>query len=161
MRFSIALAVMLAAPCAAQELACREEKPPTGDLGIGGFQCVAAGCSVNEFRNNRYRHQFSAEPYVWSIDPEGASAGKLEEGDRIVAIDDVLVTTPSGGERLANLTPGKSVSLRVRRDDRILSVTLVPRLGCNMPYIRVTSDMQRMGPPRGWKRDKSVVVPRK
>ena len=153
MKASVVIAFLLAAPCAAQTIECRENKPVTGDIGIGGFQCVAAGCSVNELRNNRYRHHFSAEPYVWSIDPAGPSAGLLEEGDRIVAIDDVLVTTPAGGERLANLTPGRSITLRVRRDDKVLTMSVVPRLGCNMPYITVTSDRRRHSPPPGWKRD--------
>ena len=130
---------------------CREGKPPTGDLGIGGFQCVAAGCRVNGLVNGRYEHSFSAEPYVWDIDPRGPSRDHLEEGDRIVAIDELLITTPAGGVRMANLSPGERISLTIRRNDRVFTVTLTAVLGCNMPYIRVTPDRRRYPPPEDWR----------
>ena len=80
-----------------------------------------------------------------------ASAGQLQEGDRIVAIDDLLITTPVGGRRMANLKPGEAIALRIRRNDHLLTVTLTPVLGCNMPYIMVTPDRRRYPPPEGWR----------
>ena len=139
--------VIAATPVLAQHVpACRENKPPTGDIGIGELQCVAAGCGVNGLSRGRYRHEFSAEPYVWDIDPAGPAAGLLNDGDRIVSINGMLITTAAGGERLANLVPGERLSLRVRRADRVTLVTVVPVLGCNVPSIAVTPHPGR--PPR-------------
>jgi len=131
----------------AQGERCREGKALTGDIGIGGFQCVAAGCAVNGLHKGRYRHQFSAEPYVWDIDPDGPSAQKLQEGDRIVAIDGKLVTTPEGGEHLANLREGVAVTLRIRRASQVMETRILPVVGCNMPYIVVTSTFKRVHRP--------------
>lgn len=146
-RAIILLAVWSAAARAQGEPLCREGKQLTGDIGIGGFQCVAAGCAVNGRYNGRYRHQFSAEPYVWDIDPAGPSAEKLHEGDRIVAIDGKLVTTPEGGDRLANLREGVPVTLRIRRASQVIETRIVPVVGCNMPYIVVTSSFRRVKAP--------------
>ena len=139
--------VALATPALAQQPVCREHKPPTGDIGIGGFQCVASGCGVNGEYRGRYSHNFSAEPYVWDIDPKGPSAGLLKDGDRIVSVDGLLITTPMAGDRLANMKPGTPVSLRLRRGDRIVGATVIPRLGCNMPWISVTTAHGRPRPP--------------
>ncbi len=130
---------------------CRERKEPTGDLGIGGFQCVAAGCGVNFEVRGRWRHSFTAEPYVWDINPRGPSTSLLQEGDRVAAIDDILITTPDGGERMANVRPGERVSLTVRRAGRLLKVPIVATLGCNMPYLAVTSERGRPRPPPDWR----------
>ncbi len=139
--------IALSSPALAQAVPqCREHKPLTGDIGIGGFQCVAAGCAVNGEYRGRYYHSFSAEPYVWDIEPRGPSAGLLIDGDRIVSIDGMLITTEAGGDRLANLVPGEKVGLRLRRGESVVSVTVQPKLGCNMPYISVTARQGR--PPR-------------
>jgi S1-C subfamily serine protease len=128
---------------------CREGKPLTGDIGIGGFQCVAAGCAVNGLSGGRYHHSFSAEPYILDVDSTGPAASLLRDGDVLVAVDGLLITTVEAGDRLANLIPGQPVSLRVRRAGKDLEVRVTPRLGCNMPYIMVTPDRRRFPvPPR-------------
>lgn len=146
--------LLLATPCIAQAVKpeCREEKPLTGDIGIVGFRCVAAGCAVNGLRDGCYRHWFSAEPYLLGIDPQGPLAGLAEAGDRIVAIDGALITTPSGGERLANLTPGKEIRLHVRRGETLNVIKVTPRLGCNMPSLIVTSHNRKID-PKDWNFD--------
>ena len=130
----------------AQSTRCPEGKTPAGDLGIGGFQCVAAGCAVNVYAGGRYHHEFTVEPYVYAIDTTGPSARKLREWDRVVAIDQALVTTLDGGDRLANLTPGTVVSLVVRRGGALVRVAITPTAGCNAPALRVTKrDIPRPG----------------
>lgn len=130
----------------AQSARCPEGKPLAGDLGIGGFQCVAAGCAVNLLSDGRYRHEFTVEPYVHAIDSAGPSAGKLREWDRLVAIDNALVTTIEGGDRLANLTAGTAVSLVVRRGGALVRVVVTPTAGCNVPSLAVTRrDVRRPG----------------
>jgi S1-C subfamily serine protease len=125
---------------------CPEGHPATGDLGIGMFQCSGGDCSVNSFRRGEYAHDFSTEPRVWHLKPDGPAGGALREGDFILAIDGALITTPEGGRRLANLHPGTAVQLLIRRDGKRLSVSLVPTLGCNMPKL-VVSAGPSAGPP--------------
>lgn len=117
---------------------CPEGKEHSGDLGIGRFVCLGGSCMVNEpLAGGGYAHRFSTEPRVEAIDPGGPSAGKLHEGDVIVAVDGALVTTREGGRRLAELTPGRPIELRVRRDGRELEVSLTPATGCNLPGLIV------------------------
>jgi S1-C subfamily serine protease len=127
---------------------CLEGKPLTGDIGIGGFQCVAAGCSVNGLSGGRYRHSFSAEPYILDVDSTGPAAGLLRDDDVLIAVDGLLITTAEAGDRLANLEPGRPVTLRVRRAGNDLQVRVTPRSGCNMPYIMVTPDRRRFPAPQ-------------
>jgi membrane-associated protease RseP (regulator of RpoE activity) len=116
---------------------CPEGHPRTGDLGIQSLVCVSGSCAVNMWTGREYTHEFSTEPRIRGLSPRGPSAGKLEDGDIIIAIDDVLITTREGGRRLANLEPGVPVTLRIRRDGEEMDVELVPREGCNMPMLAV------------------------
>jgi membrane-associated protease RseP (regulator of RpoE activity) len=116
---------------------CPEGHPRTGDLGIRSLVCVSGSCAVNMWTGKEYVHEFSTEPRIRGLSPRGPSAGKLEDGDIIIAIDDVLITTREGGRRLANLEPGVRVTLRIRRDGEEMDVELVPREGCNMPMLAV------------------------
>jgi predicted metalloprotease with PDZ domain len=90
-----------------------------------------------------YTHQFSTEPRIRGLLDGSPADGKLEDGDILIAIDGVLITTREGGRRLANLKPGMPVTLRIRRDGKEMDVTLVPRLGCNMPSLAVMADPVR------------------
>jgi hypothetical protein len=118
-------------------LRCPEGHPATGDLGIEYLLCVGGSCSVNLRTDRGYTHDFATEPRLRGILPSGPSAGKLRDGDILISIDGVLITTREGGRRLANLTPGKAVTLRIRRGDKEMDVTVVPKLGCNMPRLAV------------------------
>ena len=70
--------------------------------------------------------KFGSEPRVRTVDPDGPSAGKLRSGDLIVAIDNLLITTPRAGFRYANLVAGEPVELTIRRSGRLSTVTIVP-----------------------------------
>jgi regulator of sigma E protease len=75
-------------------------------------------------------HPIAAQdiPYVGDVAPGGAAVGKLEPGDRIVAIEGERVQTFSGiGPRLQALAaPGRALRLDVRRGDRDLVVAIEP-----------------------------------
>ena len=116
---------------------CPEGHPETGDIGITSLICVSGSCNVNEQSGRGYTHEFSTEPRIGGVNPDGPADGKLRPGDVIIAIDGVLITTREGGRRLANLKLGVPVTLRIRRAGKELDVTLLPRLGCNMPRLAV------------------------
>src|SRR5918999_378345 len=116
---------------------CPEGHPETGDIGITSLLCVSGSCAVNLRSGRGYTHEFSTEPRIDGVDRGGPADGKLRDGDVIVAIDGVLITTREGGRRLANLKVGVPVTLRIRRAGREMDVTLVSKLGCNMPRLAV------------------------
>jgi membrane-associated protease RseP (regulator of RpoE activity) len=116
---------------------CPEGHPETGDLGIESLLCVSGSCAVNMRTDAGYTHMFSTEPRIRGLVDGSPAAGKLMDGDVLIAIDGVLITTREGGRRLANLKPGEPITLRIRRDRREMDVALVPRLGCNMPGLAV------------------------
>ncbi|HYJ79394.1 MAG TPA: PDZ domain-containing protein, partial [Longimicrobiaceae bacterium] len=122
---------------------CPDGLPRTATLGIGFFHCVGGGCSVNLKTPRGVTHDFSTEPRAWNIDPAGPAAGRLREGDVITAVDGVLVTTPDGGRRLANLQPGRGVVLGVRRGNAAAEVRVVPAAGCNAPGLVVNSSPEK------------------
>lgn len=79
------------------------------------------------FTDDEQSWLFNVEPEIQGIDRGGPSDGLLEDGDVIVAIDGMLVTTRRAGTRLANLEAGEPVELEVRRGRRTQTVTVVPR----------------------------------
>jgi S1-C subfamily serine protease len=133
---------------------CPEGHPETGDIGITSLICVSGSCSVNQQSGRGYTHEFSTEPRIGGVNPDGPAGGKLRPGDAIIAIDGVLITTREGGRRLANLKPGVPVTLRIRRAGKERDVTLVPRLGCNMPRLAVRSGKR----PEPWPVEDSSAV---
>ena len=136
-RLSVALALTLAA-CGADAQTCGEGIPRTATLGIGLLQCVGGACTVNARDGDGRTHDFSTEPRVWRLDPDGPSAGVLRDGDQIMAIDGALITSRDGGRRLANLRAGVPVALRIRRGGAEMRVSVTPRPGCNKPSLAVT-----------------------
>ena len=125
---------------------CSEGRPPAGQPGVGLLHCVGGSCEIFVRRGGVVFHRFSSEPRVWRIAPDGPAAGRLREGDVLVAVDGALVTSVEGGLRLANLAPGRPVRLRVRRAGRELEVEIVPRLGCDFPRLLVTTSAERPVP---------------
>lgn len=134
---SIFVIISACALVAGAQESCPEGHPVTGDLGISHLLCVGGSCSVNLRTGRGYAHDFSTEPRIQGLEKDGPAWGRLQDRDILVAIDGVLITTLEGGRRLANLTPGKPVELRIRRGGRDMDVTVVPRTGCNMPMLAV------------------------
>ncbi len=113
---------------------CPEGHPESGDLGIGSLLCISGSCTIN-LRTSRDLRESSP------------AAGKLQGGDILLTIDGVLITSREGSRRMANLKPGRPVTLRIRRAGREIDVVLVPRLGCSMPTLG------REGQPEGGRHD--------
>jgi S1-C subfamily serine protease len=70
---------------------------------------------------------FQTEPQIKKVDRNGPSRDELENGDVIVAIDGMLITTRKGGIRFANLAAGEPVELEIRRGGQRHVVTVKPR----------------------------------
>lgn len=123
----------------AESAACAGVRPRSGTLGIGHYECVGSGsgCIVNERLDGGYAHLFTTEPAISDIDPKGPASGVLKDGDLLVAVDRLLVTTREGGRRLANLEAGRPVDLRIRRGTSQVDLTLTPVLGCEIPSLSV------------------------
>ena len=108
---------------------CPDGAIPRGEIGIASFEC--SNCAMFTSRDDGRRSwSFSAEPIVRTVEPGSPADGKIEDGDRLVAIDGHLITTGEGGDRLANLVPGETVSIVVRRGSREQTVAVVPRSEC-------------------------------
>lgn len=136
-----ALFVALAGPAMAQEAgaACEDERLTGGTLGIGVFQCAGGACRLYQEAGPESAHGFSVEPRVWDLaDP---ARGRLKDGDIILSVDDLLITTRRGGRRLASVTPGQEVELRIRRgnNERTVRLTAVP--GCERSRLVQTTQI--------------------
>lgn len=118
---------------------CPDGREPFGSPGIGEYHCVGGTCEINE-PGDPYAHTFTTEPRLRDIDPDGPSAGKLQSGDVLVAVDGVLITTPEGGRRLGGLAPGQQSRFTVRRDGRLHEVRIVPERSCELPDLEVSMD---------------------
>ena len=100
--------------------ACPQGSPIVGDIGLLYLQCVGPTCSVDRRASIR-----SGSP----------ADGKLFPGDVVLAVDGIPIASRHGGTRLANLSPRKPVTLRIRRAGEEKDVTLMPTAGCKGPQI--------------------------
>jgi hypothetical protein len=116
---------------------CPDGREKGGDLGIAELYCEGGPCRIYERDDRGYRHEFSIEPRLVGISPDGPSARLVRESDALVAIDGVLVTTPEGGRRLAQLVPGRPVELWLRRGADEIKGDVTPRAGCGFRTLRV------------------------
>jgi hypothetical protein len=89
---------------------------------------------------------FQLEPEIKGIDRNGPAHGKLENGDVIVAIDGMLITTRKAGLRFANLTAGEPVELEVRRGRHMRTVTVIPQ-AVPEPETPIELTVQKSGQP--------------
>lgn len=115
-----------------------------GTIGISSFECK--NCRLTTDGNVRVWN-FSSEPIVRVVEPGSPAAGKLREGDEIVAVDGHLITTGEGGRRLGNLVPGRAVSLVVRSGSRERTVEIVPDGECPRPGAHAAPPAVAAAPP--------------
>jgi S1-C subfamily serine protease len=81
-------------------------------------------------RKNPRAFYFTVEPYLWAVDPDGPAAGKVEEGDVLVAVDGDPIISAAGSRHLTRMAVGRPVSLMLRRDGRLIETTVVPVSSC-------------------------------
>ena len=132
-------AVGMAAACIAPSRAfaqlCPEGAPVSATIGIGAYQCITShGCSISADQ-----HEFGTEPSILKIDPSGPAAGLLKDGDVLVAVDGRLITTRAGGARIAKLSAGVPITLRIRRNGQEADVRVTPVRGCDTASLTVLS----------------------
>jgi len=138
------LAILMGLPARAQAQAvavsrCNSGWSSFGALGISGFTC---DCTLNR-KDNSATWSFRGEPIISAITPGGPASGRLREGDVIVAIDGLLITTRAAGEKVANLAVGENVVLTVRRNGRVQEVEIQTVEDCT----DLTAPVVAMTPP--------------
>ena len=116
---------------------CPEGRPVGGDLGINHLLCIGGDCTIYARIGDGLTHQLTTEPRLHEVDLRGPSAGLVKEGDVLVAVDGLLVTTPEGGHRLASLKTRTQVLLWLRRDGRDVRVSVTTREGCGFGSLTV------------------------
>ncbi len=122
----LAAGTAVPAPATAQGV-CDEQ---AGTLGIQGLRCE--GCSYSMSESGIEEARFRTEPQVMVVARGSTRGDRLRAGDRIVAIDDALITTREGGERLVALRAGQRLTLRVRRGGRLVDLDLVAGSACEL-----------------------------
>jgi hypothetical protein len=110
----------------------------TGVVGIGEFRCISGSCWIEDTPRQR-AYGFSTEPRLHRLETLGLAARNgLRDGDVLAAIDGVPIILAAAGRRLANLAPGRSVRLTIRRGDRLFDLSLIPTSGCDIPGLAVS-----------------------
>jgi hypothetical protein len=129
----VAIALALVGPTQAQDVAeggrCLESEQ-MGSLGITGIKCDRCRFITE---GGASRAVFFTEPTILSLDPSLPASRVLRPGDVIVALEGQLITTAEGSARYSSLPPNGAVSIRVRRDGRLLELTVPLAATCPRP----------------------------
>jgi hypothetical protein len=133
-RYRLTTAALVAAMMGAAPAAAQVGTPCDNGRGMRaadlGFEQLRGPISFSHRDDERPRLEFSGEPTIQSVRGNGPGAGRLRDGDVIVAIDGQLITTADGGRRYSAIDPGDRVRLSVRRDGRVQDVTVVAGIRC-------------------------------
>jgi hypothetical protein len=125
---ALGVAMMAATGLDAQR--CGNGGRVVGDL---GFNEIGGSIHTYQHNNERPQIQFEGEPRIGGVRANGPAAGRLRDGDVIVAIDGQLITTRSAGLRYSAVDPGDQVRLSVRRGGRVQDVTITAGSRCMVP----------------------------
>lgn len=138
---AVAFIVAIAGAGMAQETGapCEDVQMTGGTLGIGLYQCAGGACTLYRKAGPESAHGFSVEPRVWDL-TEPAEDG-LKDGDIILSIDGLLITTGRGGRRLASVQPGQEVELRIRRGNSEKTVRLTAVEGCEKSRLVISTQI--------------------
>lgn len=141
------LGTLASAPVAGQTV-CDEQ---AGTLGIQGLRCE--GCTYSMSESGIEEARFRTEPEVMALARGFTEGDPLEAGDRIVAIDGALITTREGSDRLVALGAGQRVTVRVRRDGRVVDLAMVAGSACELRRRLEDEEVEVEGiavPGTGW-----------
>jgi hypothetical protein len=89
-----------------------------------GFDGLSGALSISQNNDDRPVFEFGGEPVISEVRGNGPAAGRLRDGDAIVAVDGQLITTREGGRRYSAIDPGDLVRLSIRRGGRVQDVSL-------------------------------------
>lgn len=145
----VTLVALIPAPAAGQTV-CDEQ---AGTLGIQGLRCE--GCTYSMSESGIEEARFRTEPEVMALARGFTEGDPLEAGDRIVAIDGALITTLEGSDRLVALRAGQRVTVRVRRDGRVVDLAMVAGSACELRRRLEEEEVEVEGiavPGAGWGR---------
>ncbi len=149
--------LMLLMPSTAARAQDCEGTAPRPWLGIERFHCPGGICRVlgatartsnvppgvvMTHVRSPHLYDFSVEPSVWGIHPDGPADGKLEDGDVLVAVNGRAVTTAQASEELDALEAGEPVRLTVRRGSRLLNVEVTPTRSCQRVWLSAGTDAE-------------------
>ena len=125
---AVLAAAILVTPSDADAQRCANGGVRGGDL---GFDEIGGGIHTYQRNNERPQIQFEGEPRIGGVRGNGPAAGKLRDGDVIVAIDGIPVQTADDVIRIASsrLDPGRTATFSIVRDSkrRQLRVRLAER----------------------------------
>jgi co-chaperonin GroES (HSP10) len=98
---------------------CARDTVP--DYGFASIDCI--NCEISS--RGQPWIVFHNEPSIRGVRVPGPAAGKLQDGDVIIAIDGIGITTRAGAERYSSAKRGDTVVFRVRQGNDIVSASLV------------------------------------
>lgn len=128
-----------ALPVAAQQRSCDQEA--WAWIGVDAFHCPGGTCAFRGSSEDSLQFEFSAEPWLRAIAPDGPAADVLKEGDVLVAVNGLLITTASGGRELGHLEQGQRARLTVRRADQLLDLEVDPEDHCGGPLMLIGTSL--------------------
>lgn len=121
-------------------LAHGQEAPacPSGtvvpDFGYTWVSCP--DCLGARIGGGRVTTVFLSPPTLHGIREDGPAAGRLRDGDRLLAIDDFPIETAGGMARHDVWTPGRTLTLTVERAGIRHNVRIAPLPICALPSAR-------------------------
>lgn len=103
----------------------RSQSAVVGSLGITSIEC---DCTFDGRNPNARGFRFRSDPVILDIADGGPSDGLLWPGDTIFDVDSRPLRSLTGGMRFANIRPGQTATLGIRRRGRTLhvAITAVP-----------------------------------
>lgn len=121
---ALVAAMVCASPAAAQRVGQSCDNGRGRIVADLGFDGLSGPLGISQHDDQRPVWEFRGEPVVDAVRAGGPAAGRLRDGDAIVAVDGQLITTSAGGRRFSAIDPGDQVRLSIRRGGRVQDVTV-------------------------------------